>query len=320
MVRIAVVIPCFRVRTQILGVLAGIGPKVTHIYVVDDACPESTGAHVAEHCGDGRVRVLHQPVNGGVGAATIAGYLAALRDQCDVDVKMDGDGQMDPSIVHRFVAPILDGWADYTKGNRSYSFENSTGMPVIRRLGNLTLSFMAKASTGYWDLFDPTNGYTAIHSEILRILPLEKVEKRYFFESDLLFRLNTLKAQVVDIPKQAVYGDEQSGLSVAKSVPDFAAKHLRNFAKRICYNYFLRDLNPASVQLVAGLALVLFGSIFGIARWVHSIEAGVQATAGTVMLAALPLMIGVQFLLSFVLYDVAASQPSHPLVRRMTKI
>ena len=94
--RIAVVIPSYKVTRHVLGVIAGIGPEVQGIYVVDDACPDSSGHFVAENCTDPRVKILYNPVNTGVGGAVMTGYRAAIADRMAIVVKLDGDGQMDP--------------------------------------------------------------------------------------------------------------------------------------------------------------------------------------------------------------------------------
>src|SRR5690606_26049650 len=114
----------------------------------------------------------------------MAGYLAATTAGADVIVKMDGDGQMDAAALPQLIGPILRGQADYTKGNRFYDLGQIGRMPRMRILGNAVLSFMTKISSGYWDLFDPTNGYTAIHARVLAKLPLRKISQRYFFETD----------------------------------------------------------------------------------------------------------------------------------------
>ena len=178
---IAVVIPCYRVKNHILGVIARIGPEVQKIYVVDDCCPEQSGHHVKLECQDPRVEVLFHGRNCGVGGAMITGYRKAVEAGATVVVKIDGDGQMDPELLPRFVTPILKGEADYTKGNRFYNIEDLHAMPPVRFLGNSVLSLFSKLSTGYWLLFDPTNGYTAIHTAVLRALPIDKIDKRYFF-------------------------------------------------------------------------------------------------------------------------------------------
>jgi dolichol-phosphate mannosyltransferase len=314
--KIGVVIPSYRVTAQILGVLDAIGPEVARIYVIDDGCPDGSGPFVETHTRDPRVRVIRRECNGGVGAAMVTGYREALADHCDVIVKIDGDGQMDPRLLPRFVQPILNGHTDYTKGNRFFNPEDVRAMPPIRLFGNAVLSFMAKLSSGYWTLFDPTNGYTAIHARLLAQLPLGRVAPRYFFESDMLFRLGTIRAVVLDIPMTAIYAGEMSHLRIGVVLPRFLAGHARNLGKRLIYNYFLRDFSIASVDLIFGFGLFGFGMIFGLWHWLANAAHGVVTTSGTVMLAALPIILGLQLLLSFLSYDFAAvpQQPIHPLL------
>jgi glycosyltransferase involved in cell wall biosynthesis len=270
---------------------------------------------------DPRVEVLFNPANLGVGGATMAGYRRAIDDGADVIVKIDGDGQMDPALLPQLVAPVVAGHADYAKGNRFWDLGNIDHMPLVRRLGNLGLSFLAKASTGYWNVFDPTNGYTAIHARVLEWVPMERVSARYFFESDLLFRLGTIRAVVVDVPMDARYGDQSSGLRPLAILGEFAWKHLRNFVKRLGYNYFLRDLSIASLQLLAGLLLLLFAIGFGGWQWWWHAKAGITAPLGTVMLAALPAVMGFQLLLSFIGYDMAGvpSRAVWPMLPRQRR-
>jgi dolichol-phosphate mannosyltransferase len=302
--RIAVVIPSFRVTRHILGVISGIGPEVWRIYIVDDKCPDNSGDYVEANCTDPRVKVLRHDINQGVGGAVMTGYQVGIEDGAEVIVKVDGDGQMDPKLIPYFVRPILEGEADYTKGNRFYDLDEIGVMPPMRLLGNTILSLMSKISTGYWDLFDPTNGYTAIHADVAKHLPFEKISRRYFFESDILFRLNIMRAVAVDVPMSAKYADEISGLKVSKIVGEFLVKHVRNFSKRIFYNYYLRDLSLASLELPVGLLLFFFGLCYGGYHWFKSAQIGVPTPTGTVMLAALPILMGLQFLLAFIGHDI----------------
>ncbi|BEG76759.1 glycosyltransferase [Achromobacter xylosoxidans] len=319
--QIAVVIPSYKVKAHILDVIDSIGPEVGRIYVVDDCCPEGSGDFVLQHCPDSRVKVVRNAVNRGVGGAVMTGYLAALADDAEIIVKIDGDGQMDPALISEFVLPIQAGEADYTKGNRFFDLETIREMPRIRSFGNAVLSFMTKVSSGYWDVFDPTNGYTAIHRDVVRHLPFDKISNRYFFETDILFRLNILRAVVVDIPMDAKYGDEVSNLKISKIVGEFAAKHVRNFWKRVFYNYYLRDMSLASLELPLGVAMLTWGVGYGLIHWSSSSHAGVATPAGTVMLAALPIILGVQFILAFIGYDIASvpKRPFHRRVKSLTK-
>jgi dolichol-phosphate mannosyltransferase len=312
---VAVVIPSYKVTRHILDVIAGIGPEVARIYVVDDKCPDGSGAFVRAHVRDPRVTVIEHEQNQGVGGAVMTGYRAAILDGAAVIVKVDGDGQMDTSLIPDFIAPILAGEADYTKGNRFFDLEKLGAMPPMRLFGNAMLSFLTKLSSGYWDLFDPTNGYTAIHADAARYLPFDKISRRYFFETDMLFRLNTLGAVVVDVPMDAVYADEVSNLKISRIVTEFAAKHVRNFVKRLFYNYYLRNMSLASIELPLGVLLLAFGLVFGLTHWYEASRHDQATPAGTVMVAALPVIMGVQLILAFLAYDIAAV-PRRPLHKK----
>ncbi len=303
---IAVVIPAYRVTRHVLDVLAEIGPEVSKIYVVDDACPDGSGALVSAKSSDKRVQVLTHSENQGVGGAVVTGYRAALEVGADIVVKIDGDGQMDPAMITDLIQPIVDGNADYTKGNRFDSLVSLREMPGIRVLGNGALSLMSKLSSGYWNVTDPTNGYTAIHRDVLKSMPLGTISKRYFFESDVLYRLSLLRAVVWDVPMEARYGSEKSNLSVLKALFEFPGKHFVRFHKRLFYNYYLRDMSVASLELPFGVAFGWFGLIFGLVKFSESVSSGVPATAGTVMLSSLPVILGFQLVLAFFSHDIAS--------------
>ena len=317
--KIAVVIPCYRVKNAIVDLVSEINQDVTRIYLVDDNCPDKSldqfdSIHLP------KVVILRNSENLGVGGAVMRGYGAALLDGMEVVVKIDGDGQMDPSLIPIFVAPILRGEADYTKGNRFYELEQIHRMPVLRVIGNAALSFFTKVSSGYWDVFDPTNGYTAIHASVLRKLPFHKISKRYFFESDMLFRLNVIRAVVEDIPMDAKYGDEISNLKIHKVFFEFLYKHSVNFLRRIFYNYYLRDMSVASFELPFGVLLFSFGTIFGLHNWYLASIGGPATTAGTVMLSALPIIGGFQLILAFLAYDIAYDIASIPKLVLHTRL
>lgn len=315
---IAVVIPCFRCKKQILGVIAAIGPEVGKIYVVDDSCPEKTGDFVEQNCTDKKVTIIRHAVNQGVGGAVITGYKAALEDGFEIAVKIDGDGQMDPVLIPEFIQPITSSDADYTKGNRFFYLEEINKMPKVRLFGNALLSIITKISSGYWNIFDPTNGYTAIHLDVLKRLPLEKLSKRFFFESDMLFRLNTIRARVIDIPMDAKYGNEVSNLKIQRIAGEFMRKNAKNFIKRIFYNYYLRDMSLASIQLPLGIIFLFFGAVHGLLYWNINLIHGEVTPAGTVMLSALPIILGMQLVLSFLSYDIE-SVPTRSIHKRYIK-
>jgi dolichol-phosphate mannosyltransferase len=313
----AVVIPCYKVSKQLKTVVEAIPKDITRIYCVNDGCPENSTDEIEQQAEtDKRLKVLKREVNGGVGAAMITGYQQAILDGIDIVVKVDGDGQMDPAMIPLFISEIADGHADYVKGNRFYSFGTSQAMPLGRKIGNMGLSFLTKLSTGYWQLFDPTNGFTAIHANLLKALPLQEIEPRFFFESDMLFHLGLLRAKIVEIPMQAVYSDENSELNEFQVLRSFPIKHGRNLFKRVIYDYFLRSFGIASLELLVGLIFVTFGLIFGIDAWSSSRSTGQVATAGTVMLAALPFIVGIQLILNFISFDMAR-EPTQIVHKRL---
>jgi glycosyltransferase involved in cell wall biosynthesis len=316
-----VVIPCYRVTAHILDVIAKTPAWVQGIVCVDDGCPDGSGAFVEARSRDPRVRVVRLARNQGVGGATLAGYAEAARLGGRILVKVDGDDQMDMGSMGALVAPILLGEADYSKGNRFTSVSHLRAMPGVRVFGNAVLSFAAKVSTGYWNIFDPTNGYTAIESTVARLVMEKRVSRRFFFETDLLYHLGTLRAVVRDVPMPARYADEVSNLRIGAIIGPFALKHLRNFAQRLLGQYFVRDFNAASLELVFGLFGILFG--FGYAaHYVATRVPGQVASAGVVMAAALPVILGAQFLLQAVNYDVLnpPTRPIHPYLRAVERL
>jgi dolichol-phosphate mannosyltransferase len=309
--KIAVVIPAYKVSKHLRGIILRIGPEIQNIIVVDDFCPEGSGK-IAEELAreDHRISVIFHDRNMGVGGAMKSGYLKALSFESDIIVKLDGDGQMNPEDIMKLVEPILSYSASYTKGNRFYDVEAIIKMPKVRILGNLALSFISKLSTGYWMMFDPNNGFTAVNLETLRKIPLNKVDNRYFFESDMLFRLNLLRADVIDIPLPAIYGNEVSNMSVTKVLFEFMYKHNRNFWKRITYSYFLREFTLASIEFILGTILLTFGVIFGLVNFVNSQIQNTATPTGALILIALCVLSGLQFLLGFFSYDIQMSPNS----------
>lgn len=311
-IKVAVVVPCYKVKTHILAVISQIGSEVNAIYVVDDGCPEASGAYVESKCEDTRVKVIYHQKNMGVGGAVISGYSYAIAEGATIIIKIDGDGQMNPALIPKFIKPIAEGIADYVKGNRFFDLDFLVEMPKLRLIGNAVLSFISKMASGYWDIMDPTNGYTAIHAGVLKMIPLHKVDKRYFFESDMLFRLNILRAVVYDLPIPAKYGTEESNLKISRVIFEFPGKYINRCFKRIFYNYFLRDFNIGSVELIIAVILITAGTSFGLFHWYFSLTQGKLATSGTVMLSSLPIILGFQSLLSAINYDVT-NVPKIPL-------
>jgi glycosyltransferase involved in cell wall biosynthesis len=293
---VAVVIPCYNVAAHIVGVLQTIPALVRTIICVDDASPDDSAERI-RRLANPRVVLVRHAQNQGVGGAMVTGYREALRRGADVVVKVDGDGQMDPASLPLLVDPLLRGKADYTKGNRWYHHGELGSMPAARRLGSVALSFLTKAVSGYWSIFDPCNGYTAIRASVLRQLPLEALARDYYFETSMLVELNILRALVVDVPMPARYGVEESSMRLTRVLRRFPLALMRSLVRRVWQRRFVRDFGPATLFLVSGLLLLGWGLGFGGWKWAESILTNTPATAGSVMLASLPFLMGFQLLL-----------------------
>ncbi len=308
-----VVIPAYNPDEKLLEVIELIDETIQFIIVVDDGSTLTKSKSIFGKIRDSRVTILSHSKNQGVGAAMKTGYSKAISLNADVAVKIDADGQMDPRIIGRFANPVLAREADYSKGNRFHSLRSLQSMPKIRIFGNSILTILSKTSSGYWSLNDPTNGYTAISGRALKQLDINKLENRYFFESDLLYKLNLMDAKVIDIPMDARYLDEQSNLRVSSAAIEFSIKLLRNFVKRLFLVYFIREFNLASLQLLLGTVLTGLGFGLGIFHYLDSASKNIATPTGTLVLISISLLAGLQFLLSFTNFDIERSANFKPI-------
>jgi glycosyltransferase involved in cell wall biosynthesis len=307
---IAVVIPAYRVADRIAEVIGRIPPGIRHIIVVDDASPDLLPDALAK-VSDPRLLVLRHEVNRGVGGAMKTGFTKALDLGADIIVKIDGDGQMDPALIPRFVEPILSGEADFTKGNRFEDLSQIRRMPVLRRVGNLMLSFLVKLASGYWHSFDPTNGYVAFGSRVLRRMNFGRLADRYFFEISLLCEAYFARAVLEDVGIQPVYAGETSSLNPIGSATEFAPRLLCRAMYRLLNRYFMRDFNVVSVFMIVGVPAVAFGGIWSAFHWLKSSRTQIPATTGTVMIGTLAIVLGFQLLLQAVVLDVGNAPRKH---------
>lgn len=303
---VSVVIPCYNVARHIEQVVSKLPEEVTYIIAVNDASPDDTAAVLQRLCiSDKRLVCLTHDRNEGVGGAMLTGFKKAMEYNSDIVIKMDGDNQMDSAYIPQLIQPIADSRADFTKGNRFYDLTALRSMPLGRRIGNLGLSFLLKAASGYWNIFDPANGYFAIKGETLRSIDFKKIHKRYFFESSLLIELYYANAVVRDVTMKARYGDEISGLSITRTFFEFPPKLLKAFIRRIALKYFLFDFNIGSVYLLSGVPLMLTGLIYGIVKFVEYASEDLPAPTGTVVIPTLFIVLGFQLILSAINYDIS---------------
>ena len=310
---IAAVVPAWQVEREIEAVLANLPDYLRYVIVVDDCSTDQTAVLVekaARH--DRRIILLRHESNQGVGGAMVTGFRKALELGVQIVVKVDGDGQMDSNQIPALVKPLILGKADYTKGNRFQDFQALRRMPLIRRIGNIGLSFLAKAATGYWNCFDPTNGFIAIRNEVLAQLPLDRIARTYFFETSMLGHLYLIDACVLDIPLPARYQGEVSSLSIHRTLLEFPFKLLATFLRRMILKNYVYNFSMASVYLLTGLPLFLFGLVFGGYKWAYYAGLGIPAPTGVVMLPTLSVIVGIQILLSAIEIDLQ-SVPKEPL-------
>lgn len=306
---IAAVVPAYNESKMIGEVITTMPDYVDHIVIVDDCSPDGT-SEVVRGYNDPRVHLIRHETNKGVGGAIITAHRAAMELGADVNVVMAGDAQMDPEYLPPLLDRVTSDGYGFAKANRFFSPESFEGMPGYRVFGNILLSFLTKLTSGYWHLFDPQNGYTAIRTTVLKRVPLDHVAQRYSFENDLLVHLNILQVSAVDVPVPAVYGEEVSSIKLRKVIPELTGMLFTGFWRRIWYRYVLWSFSPVALLLFMGLILEVFG--LGVSIWMlFQIAASTVATAATVMLAALPLMIGTQMLISALQLDIQAS-PSKP--------
>jgi len=302
--RVAVVVPCYHAGRHIAEVVRSLPAFVDDIVVVDDGSPTPT-AEALDVAADRRVVVIRHDVNRGLARAMGTGYTAALQRGAHVVIKMDGDGQMDPAHLPRLIAPIADGIADLCKGNRFLHRRLMVQMPMLRRAGNLALSFLAKAATGYWQVFDPTNGYVAVRRELLEAIDFDRLGPGYFFEISLLREACLAGAAAVDVPIAAQYGDQVSHLSIGRVLVAFPVHLAASIVRRLGLRYFLWDFSAVGAFIVAGVPLLTFGLLFGIWQWVERMGTLTPTPTGTLLLAALPLVLGFQLLLQAWVMDIA---------------
>ena len=309
----AVVIPAYNVGKFIEAVLAEIPPMIRTVIVVDDGSDDDTAAVVEKSARrDDRIILLRHAANRGVGGAMTTGFAKALEIGADVVVKVDGDGQMPLALLPKLIGPLITGEADYVKGNRFRDLQAIRTMPPVRRFGNIALSFLAKAATGYWNCFDPTNGFVAIRADVLAMLPLDRIDRGYFFETSMLSNLYLLGAVVKEVPMPARYGGEVSSLSIPRVFVQFPGRLLSSLWRRLILRNFVYDFSLESLYLLAAVVLLLAGSIYGGYHWIWYARQELPAPTGTVVLPAATIILGFQALLSAVALDLQ-SVPREPI-------
>jgi len=299
---IAVVIPFYNASKHIVSVINKLPNTISKIYIVDDCSAEQIPKEELKAFKS--IVYLKNAKNLGVGGATKIGFLKAIEDNIDIVIKVDADDQMDTSYINKLLEPLINNNVQYSKGNRFKDFRALRNMPFLRKTGNLMLSFLTKAATGYWNNFDPTNGFFAVKTETLKALDFDNISNRYYFETSLISELYFQNAIIKDVPMPAIYGNEKSNMNVWKMPFVFVPKLLKTFLKRIVKSYFIYDFNISSIYLLLGVPLFVFGFIYGIYNWWFFASKNILAPTGTIMLVTLTIIIGFQLLLQAIHYDI----------------
>jgi len=302
-VAVHVVIPAYNVAPHITAVVTTLPSWVDTVWVVDDASTDATAERLRE-IADPRLHRLSHAENQGVGGAMVTGFRAVLEAHEGIVVKMDGDGQMDPAYLPALLDPLVASTCDYTKGNRFLSSHALEQMPTHRLIGNFALTFLTKLASGYWNIFDPQNGYLAIPTVLLKKIDLDHLARRYFFENDMLIHLNILGVRAHDVDIPARYGDEISAMRISRIFLTFPRYLFRRYWYRFYQKHVLRNFSPIALFIVTGLPLLLWGTLFGLFTWYRSVAHHTFASTGTVMLSVLPFIVGFELVLQAIVLEI----------------
>jgi glycosyltransferase involved in cell wall biosynthesis len=264
--KVSVVVPAYNEETQITRVIETMPEFVDRIVIVDDCSPDRTFEIVQAHPATvaGRVQLIRHEQNQGVGGAIATGYKWSRDNGFDIAVVMAGDGQMDPEDLPAILDPVVDGEADYTKGNRLVTGEAFRKIPKVRFFGNSVLSLLTKIASGYWHVADSQNGYTAINQSALQTIDWDEMYKRYGQPNDLLVKLNVANMRVVDVPIEPVYNvGEKSGIKIRKVIFTIGSLLVRLFFWRLKEKYVIRNFHPLVFFYAMGFAgLTVSGGLF----------------------------------------------------------
>lgn len=305
-IKIAVVIPFYNASNEILLVISKLPDYIHSVIIVDDQSPTPLPKADIEKLAPSKAAVyfLENTINLGVGGATKRGFEEAIVIGAEIIIKVDADDQMDLAYLPDLLDPLIANKCDVAKGNRFRDLKALRAMPLIRRIGNLGLSFLIKAATGYWHNFDPTNGFLALKADVVKKLNFNNLANRYYFETSLLSQLYFEKAAIKDIAMPAIYGEEKSSMKIWQMPFVFGARLTNTFIKRIVKEYFLYDFNIGSVYLLFGFPLFMFGIIFGIKEWIYYAAINTFAPTGTIMIVTLSIILGFQLILQAIQYDI----------------
>ena len=305
--RIGVVVPAYNEEKLIKATVDGIPDYVNRIYIINDASTDNT-AQVIESLDDPRIFVITHEVNKGVGAAIVNGYRQALKENMDITAVMAGDNQMNPAQLPNLLLPIIEGKADYTKGNRLISAEFRGGMNKWRLTGNAMLTLITKIGSGYWHIMDPQNGYAAISKRALMNIEIDTLYTYYGYCNDLLVKLNTFGFRTMDVVMPARYGQERSTIKYSNYMGKVSLMLFRKFLWRLKMKYMILSFHPLVLFYILGMIFVPFGVLFGAYIFIAKMILHWPVSQNYPLLNVLILIFGVQFVLFAMLFDMQESK------------
>jgi glycosyltransferase involved in cell wall biosynthesis len=300
--RIGVVVPAYNEEQLIKVTVNGIPEYVDRIYVINDCSTDST-AEVLESIEDPRLHVISHAVNQGVGAAILHGYQQSLKENMDIVVVMGGDNQMNPMQLPNLLMPIIEGKADYTKGNRLLSEEFRVGMSKWRAFGNGLLTMITKIASGYWHIMDPQNGYTPISRKALSNMDLHNLYTYYGYCNDMLVKLNAFGFRTIDVTMPARYGQERSTIKYSNYMGKVSIMLFKKFLWRLKMKYMILSFHPLVLFYIFGMILVPLGVLLGGYILIAKLLLGWTVSTNLPLLDAVFLITGIQFTLFAMLFD-----------------
>ena len=307
---IGVVVPAFNEELLIGDTLNSIPDYVDRVYVIDDCSRDKTAEIVMDfEKKDSRINCISHEVNKGDGAAIITGYKRALEDGIDIAAVMAGDNQMDPKHLQSLLDPIVEAKAEYTKGNRLMNAEFRKGMSAWRSFGNVILTFLTKMASGYWQIMDPQNGYTAISQKALDRVNPDTIYPRYGYCNDLLVRLNVFGFRVKDVIMPARYGREKSKIKYGRFIFKVSWLLLKDFLWRLRMKYIWQSFHPLVLFYAFGIILTPIG-IFGALYSLYYKFILNQSIFVRGVLSLLIFIIGLQFLFFAMFFDMQVDSSS----------
>jgi len=280
---------------------------IDHIIAVNDASTDNTiGVLKKLKKQYSKLIIVDNKVNQGVGGALIAGYDYAIKNTKATAIGIvAGDDQFDSSYLKAMLDDFIDQSADYVKASRFFHREAFKTMPKYRQFGNIFISLLTKFSTGYYSITDITNGCGWLRREIIEKVDFSIVEKRYDYETSMLTALSIANAKVIDHAVPAHYGDEKSTIKLIPTAWRNLKAVWKGFWRRIYYKYVLYGFHPVALFLFTGMFFLIISLLLAIFLLYVKLFAHQSPTAGSVMLAVLPFILGIQLTLTALTIDVS---------------